>query len=508
MPSAKKRKAQGAGTSPALPPAQATTNGDVRPVTYPDLKMVEYSSTSPAGPLTSQDWRVMLGWETEKQYQARMVLADPKSKPEHHLFGEDYHCLDRAKQKVRCHRNANNRPFDSTWAEHLVQTLLRFQWAGPLTIPDETVNGETVRISRYGRVLSGQHEGTACILADEDLQAERRSNTYDPAHPKYPHWNGHEHVCLETIVIYGLSEDERVLRTIDYVKPRLVADMLYTMELFRDSGPAARRELTKLLSAAIDLLWVRTDTKGYRTHPEVVGFMERHRTLLQCVEHLFAENRDSGGPEGTRRISTAHLNPGHCAALCYLMGCAGPGTDGDDYRNISPPDEEGLDWSLWDRAREFWARLASDRGFIPVRSALGRLMDSKPTDPSNIGFGGNMKEKLAVLDKAWHVWMDHPAEAGSCFTLDDLKEDGALKLAYCTSDGRGGMLPPDKVKLLDQADFGGIDCPDRRTGPLAAQDGPPEPDPTPDEIWGTADAPGATDRLRQEAAERRAKGSK
>lgn len=479
-------------------PAPTATSG--MPIMYPRVNIVEHSTTSPQGPLTPDEVVVMMEWETEPQYQARMVREKPDSKPEHWLFGEDYHCIDSDGHKVRCHRNANNRPFDMDWCEALIHTILHGQWAGPLMVPGETINGETVRISRYGRVLSGQHQCTALKLADEQLQ-KSRAKQEDGAPSKYPAWDGHDHPVIETVIITGLSEDERVLRTIDYVKPRTIADMFYTMEVFRENTRSERKYLTRILETAVDVLWERTDTKGYKTHPEVVGFLERHKRLLRCVEHLFIE--DHGGKAEGRRISKLRLSAGRCAALCYLMGCSSKKTTdhSDEYRNSNPPSEKGLDWSLWDKAREFWANLAGDRLFEPVRRALNNLANSSPTNEKNIGLGGIMAEKLAILAAAWERWKEHPATgAGPPFIEEDLAPDGLLWLSYSDLDAKGNPLPAGQIRLINEADFQGIDCPTslgKRTK-VARQQPPDPPLGTPAEIA----------RAAQEALQRRARSGK
>jgi hypothetical protein len=441
-------------------------------VVYDKVNLLEYSTTSERGPLTPSDIVDLLDWETEEQYQQRMVTANPGSTPEHWLYRDVFHCLNTKKRKVRCWNNANNRPFDEDWCEDLIHTALNGQWAGPLMMPGETVNGETVRISRYGRVLSGQHTLTAFKLADERLQ-ESRTRPDNAADPKYPAWNGQEQVVLETIVVTGLSEDERVLRTIDYVKPRTVADILYTMPLFRERVPVERKEMTRMLSAAIDTLWDRTKAQGYKTHPEVVGFLERHRRLLKCVEPVFILNKKEA--TGGRKISSLKLSPGMCSALLYIMGSSGSKTDGDFYRNEFPPSEKCLDWSMWDKALDFWELIAKDNSFMQVRRALSLLIDSSPTNDGNLGLGGRLNEKLAILSNAWDRWKSHPDGAPDPFEESDLAEGGILFLNYIDVDSNGNQLPDGMVELVDLADFYGIDCPDK----IKVNDPPP---PTRDEI--------------------------
>jgi hypothetical protein len=466
-------------------------------VFYDKLTITEYSTMSKIGALTPADMKSILGWETEKEYQKRMVTENQESKPEHWLYGDVFHCLDTEKQKVRCWNNANNRPFDMGWCEDLVHTILYGQWAGPLMMPGETVNGETVRISRYGRVLSGQHQGTALILADEWLQ-KSRSLAGNAVNPKYPAWNGHNYPVIETVVITGLSEDPRILMTIDYVKPRSLADLLYTMPLYKDKTPVERKELTRMLAAAVDMLWTRTGTNGYKTHPECAAFLERHKRLLKCVEHLFIEN-SAKGADGGRKISKLRLSAGQCSALCYLMACSddkGVDNYGDVYRNESPPSERGLNWTHWDRAQDFWVRLAGDRAFMPVRKALGLLVDSTPQKEDNQGQGGRLPEKLAIVAKAWEVYRDHPDSAGAAFDDVDLAPGGPLCLSYSNLDDKGNQLPDGQIKLLDVADFYGIDCPEVVTnkGKMTGRaDAPEPPAPSREEI----------ERATQEALTRR-----
>lgn len=261
-----------------------------------------------------------------------------------------------------------------------------------------------------------------------------------------------------------------------------------------------------MLSAAIDVLWARTDTKGYMTHPEVVGFLERHKRLLKCVEHLFDINRKDDSQHGGRLISKLKLSAGGCAALCYLMGCGTEKTTNysDEYRNETPPSEKKLDWGYWDKAMLFWTRLASDRSFIPVRHALGQLIVSTPGSEDNEGLGGRLEEKVAIIAKAWEVFKDHRDTHGAPFSNEDLEQDGALCLSYSNLDDEGKELPDGKIKLLDVADFQGIDCPQVKKSKAAATAAPEAPAPTPDEIEKAAEEVRAErERKRDELLNRR-----
>ena len=456
------------------------------PVVYKELSINERSTASPKGPLTPDVLKKILGWETEKDFQQRMV-REKGGKPEQYGFGDVYHCLNDNKEKVYCWNNANNRPFDIKWCESLVYTILQGQWAGPFTLPGETVNGEAIRVSRHGRVLSGQHQATACILANERLQKDgdradapkmKDGSGYDT---KYPFWNGQDQCFIETILVTGMSEHELVLQSIDYVKPRSLADMLYTLPLFREKLPVERKEMTRMLAAATDLLWERTKARGYKTHIEMAAFLERHQRLLDCVEYLFIENRSSKSGQG-RLISKLRISAGQAAAICYLMGSSGPSTDGDDYRNGNPPTEKGLDWSYWNKAKEFWASIGRKDSFLPIRLSLANLIDSTPDSEENQGNGGRLPEKLAVIAAAWEIFREHSNPEYPPFTDDDLVPGGSLYLSYTDVDDKGNKLPNGQVKLINIADFYGIDCPEVRSSSNLRMTAPEPTPPTKEEI--------------------------
>ena len=510
MPVAKKKVPPVQPIAPAPPPVQEEAKPapiwvpeeQPKEVIYPELQMDEYSTASKKGPLDPEWCKIALGWETESEYKKRRCEEVPGSQPKNWEYKDnEYHCKNVAGEKVRCRNNAQNRPFDNDWGggTHvkgvfqggaLVQTILRGQWAGPHTITETkqevyggddpytmndgrvlnkgdkfrasvgSVNGETVRIDKYGFVLSGQHQMTACILADELLAQDRKTGVDNPTTPKYPTWAGHDHVFIETVVIKGMSDDSRILMTVDYVKPRTSADVFYTSEVFKSASSPERKVLCDMLANAVDTLWSRTGARGYKTHPEIVGFLERHKKLLECTLHLFEENKTREGKG--RGISKLRLQPGICSAIMFIQASSGPKTDGDVYRNEEPaPSEKNLDWSMWDKADSFWTLLANTtpagKDFQQVRTAFHNLIDSEVFSDDNMGLGGNSKEKLAILCEAWGRWKDHPDTAGPPFDDGDLGEDGILSLVYSEFDDAGNPLPKGQIKLVNQADFNGID---------------------------------------------------
>ncbi len=97
----------------------------------------------------------------------------------------------------------------------------------------------------------------------------------------------------------------------------------------------------------------------------------------------------------------------------------------------------------------------------------------------NQGLGGRVPEKLAILAEAWSRWKDYIG-GGDVFEDADLEAGGILHLTYTTLTPEGKKLPTGQVRLINVADFYGIDWPEMTK---KVKDQPPEPPPpTPDEM--------------------------
>ena len=384
-----------------------------REVIYPVLSVNGAEVPTEQLTITCQQMKTLLGWETEKDYKAR-TGKDLK----------EYLLIDVEGNKVVCHHNDHNRPFSESWARTLAQDILNRNWAGPTTMPGETVNGETIVVGRTGRVSSGQHRGVGLILACQ-LWAGKNHDHWVTLWPEEP--------ILESLVVTGVSESPHVIRTLDNVKPRSLLDVFYTSEIFVNLKTLAqKKECSRMLDNATKLLWQRTGAgsgkdkafTGYLTHSEALGFVERHPKLLKCIKHIFEENQD-------RQISKQKLSPGQCAAMMYLMGSSS--TDGDVYRNADPPNEKKLSWDNWDKAEEFWTLAGTSTEFKAVRSAINPV--SKDNEPIKL----SQSERISILCLAWENFLKgHKIKASD------------LQLSYHTKD--------DGERVLDQCySFGGID---------------------------------------------------
>lgn len=385
-----------------------------REVTYPELE-VRHCYGPDA--LTADKAREFLGWAEETK-------EDP--------FGDDYWIRDANGKKVRALNNYNpkagiyNRPLDREHALSLAQDILNRAWSGPTTMPGETVNGETVVIGRYGRVLSAQHRLAALVFAHQIWSSDAQKYHWQEKWPSATYPLG---PVIDTLVVLGVSEDKRVTRTIDNVKPRSISDMLFTDEgFFPKASETTRVELVKVVEHAVRLLWKRTgaDTDAFsphRTHAQVVDFLERHKKLKSMVDFIYTEN---AGTDKRRQVKR-YIGLGYASALAYLM--AASASDYDDYNTAEVPSEKKIDFSRWDKAQEFWQGLAQDwkelRHVILARrpNAEGDGLNGHIFADSEDG--GTTMERVSTLIKAWNTFVEHgkvlPSDLGLTYVTD---EDG------------------------------------------------------------------------------------
>lgn len=344
--------------------------------------------------LSAQRAKDVLGWEEETEAVK---------------FGSDYLLRDEDGKKIRCFYNTKNRPLSETWARTLAQDILHRRWADSRNGEGNTTNGESVIVGRYGQVLSGQHRLIGLILA-EQMRTGKQAKYYSD------YWTGP--VSIETVLVMGVAETSQVTRTLDNVKPRSLADVLFCdPAFFGKASPSDRERLCTILDYAVKNLWHRTGAdkdafRPKRTHSEALDFIERHPRVIRAVKHIWEEDQPAAIGDGenarkTRRVSR-YVKPGLAAALLYLMGSAR--SDGDVYRNMANPSEKKLDWGLWEKASDFWALLGENPDFQEVRHALAALYGENGDGVVSDA------EKVALLTKAWHLFRD-----GKAMVAEDLE---------------------------------------------------------------------------------------
>lgn len=411
---------------PKKEPATAKQKAEQRPVVFPEITMnggtvIQRDKLR----VTAATMKLMLGWEAESEYKERT-----KSK----IGLTDFMLLDEAGEKVQCWNNVRNRPFNEADAKKYAQEILKRRWR---------LNLETIIFSKTGICLSGQHRGVGLILATQMWQRNPE---------KYPQWTGEP--FIESLIAAGCDEDDEVLQTFDNTRPRDVSDALYTSGLFASNiSPKDKLVLSAMGKAAVKKLWQRTgmdavpkEQRTYETVAEDMDFLKtRHPKLLQCLKHVFEENKDRG-------IGTLHVSAGDIAACLYLAGSCSSGLQAylDAGRN-----ESALDWANWDKAEEFVTLLAQstpeEADLNAVRQVFGELVD--------IGNGtGRPVEKLVCLAKAWALHL-----AGEPIDKEAIKPE---------------YLPPNDagiVQLAEYPGFGGIDA-GAKPEPDERNDAPVEPE--------------------------------
>lgn len=376
--------------------------GEVREIKFPRFKAMfcckvpedhTEENGSPVanydGPITVARAKELLGWETEDEYAERRLATDPTLKESKLKFGMEYTLKDGAGNKVKCWNNSTNRPLNLEHCKKLRQDVLTGDWQ---------MNCESIIVSRTGIVLSGQHRLICLILAWEEWKKQAKWQQL---------WEGEE-PYIESLVVFGASDDPAVLKTFDNVMPRSLGDVYFTSPLFFGKSTAARVKMTDMMARGVKLLWLRLNAEsgGFiekQTHSASLDFSDRHQRLVASVKHI----HDEMGEESGNVFATMKLHTGACAAMLYLMGQSGSSVEQvQKYHALgSPHEEKQLDWKRWDRALEFWSEMSKtpdaekleDRPaewVLSVRGAISALEGES-------GRGGTPRQRHAIVAMAW-----------------------------------------------------------------------------------------------------------
>lgn len=405
-----------------------------REVIYPEVRVDQCCGESS---LTNTQAIEIIGWELESDYITRMKAATPGSKDDDFKFDKDdplvitldvgslFVLPEHVKgKKVKLWNNCLNRPYGLRHALKVAQEILTRRWK---------YNLENIIISRTGIVSDGQHRLTALIIA----------NILWNGPDKY-HWQEYweDEPTIETLIAYGGSEDEDVIRTINNVKARTLGDVIYTSPIFQDlPSPVARAECSRMLDACTTYFWKRTNAGGdydnFQTHSTSLDLLENHSKLIDSVAHIFRENQD-------RALSGLKLSAGRCATMLYLMGCSD--TMEDDYTLNNPRNETNLNWDQWEKAKTFWVQIATRSPEVDgLIQALGNIID----------IDGREVEKFSVICKAWELYKQ---DIG--LTMDELEleytepnENGICKLkeVYTVGGIDLGIGKPEEEETLPPA---------------------------------------------------------
>ncbi len=413
---------------------------DERPVLYPDYTAAFYAVgyQEPAdigaheGEMTAARMKELMGWEEQ-----------PKD-------SDDYDFKDAFQTKVKLRNNYRNRPLSKVLYTDWKLAVLKKKWR---------MNGESIIIGRHGMTISGQHRGIGFILAVQEWSKPTSQVWHriwgvpgkDGVEPTMP--------CL---VVYGISEDDDTVNTVDTGRPRSGSDAIFRSDLFQGDPANVRKIKARSLEFAARTVWERTgqEDKGYTPHMQhgdMFDFVDTHKRIKDAVEIIYKLNHGEGnkGPVPLHLITT-HIGQGVAAGLMFLMGAAK--SDFHKYhkrRESKEASQRYCNFDYWDRAKSFWTEFAAAskqyKGDAPKVSPLlpviaylwAQRVDGRPAD---------LDKRMAIIIKAWTSWLKHDGEIrGDDLTLqtnvhegtgvrylDDYPEIGGIDMAPKTR--RDAML--------------------------------------------------------------------
>lgn len=433
-------------------------------VIHPEVK-VDMMTEDQA--VTADMAREMIGWTEEEEGGEE--------------FGEDYLLTDANGTKIRCTQNTRNRPLVEAWAKTLAQDILNHNWR---------FNGESIVIGNGGQVLSGQHRLVALILA-EQMRLGAQKGHWSRL------WKGP--VTIESVVVFGVEESADVTRTLDNVRPRTFADVLFCdPSVFRGLPSNERVALCKALDHTVKMLWHRTGASNSafspkRTHSEAIDFLMRHQRVVKALQFIHSLTNPKG-EEGAKSTNSflvkTYISKGYAAALFYLMATSD--TDGDAYRNQDRVSEKKVDFSNWDKAEEFWREL-SVPGKHELRYALAEYTNKETGNGSP-----TRAERICLICKAWNFFAQGTPYKAEDLKLEDwMDEDGFRHLSEDVSVGGIDLGDPTSVEERPE-DV--APAPDEEE--MAGET--PEDEPSEEEVQGVEERKTKMQQLKERAALRRA----
>jgi len=360
-------------------------------------KVVHSELKGKVGWLTADQAKTFLGW---KQSDGEKPFTD-------FLF------KDRNGIPTQCHHVAKQRPFYDGLAKQHMTEILGGHWNGD----GGESNGESMIVGQTGIIIDGQHRMVGLVWAEQEWLK----------HPdKYPYWQ--EEPKIHCFINLGVREDMVSINTINTGKPRSLGDAIYSSGLFGFIDGVSSKEknklktLAKMTDHAVRLLWQRTGAKKdafapKRTHAESLDFIQRHPKLLEAVRHVYEE-------DGKDHKLKYYPSPGYAAALLYLMASCKTERENDEgtgYVQVPCPTEDLLDWSMWQKACDFWTLLAAgDKGFDNVRNSISEYVDAEG--------GSFLQERIAILIKSWWQFSHDEKITASSIALDLVMNNDGIQV--------------------------------------------------------------------------------
>lgn len=289
--------------------------------------MTSFKVTAKLRELSAKDFRSLLGFRDAKEGEE----------------GIRYTRKDGTKGRFVLDRNRDNRPLKMGRVEQLSEQIFQGIFAGQWNHPSETCNGETIILDSTGQVTSGAHRGLATIFAQDrrDLLAAMGQTEL------IEEYNVPETISLPTILVEGI--DPAAADTVDLVVPRQMGDVLYRRHAVggKELSATQRATLNRELAVALRLVWLRLRGEqvsggGKFNFPEALRFLEGHPLLVDCLNHVFAENDNS-------RISGL-ISLGYAAGLMYLAAFSGEDREVYEKGSLNTTKKP----TKWEDAEKFW----------------------------------------------------------------------------------------------------------------------------------------------------------
>ncbi len=335
-------------------------------------------------------------------------------------------------------KNKTNRPFGLRLSEEYADRIFDQEWAGMKHNVSATGNGESMAWDRKGNVVSAAHRSVALILAN--IRRRRLINLGRKDLLDEKGING-EFVLPQQIIVEGV--DPNAADTTDVGKKRDLSDILFRRHEFADKPESVQAELSKALSVAVRLVWLRTN--GYQVgggpklpNPEAIRFLESNPLLHEAVLKVYDLNE-----KGKKWISK-HVSLGYAAGLLYLQAYCESNTEKYHAGELDMARRP----HGWKRAEEFWTifkDISSGEGKSkgPVIHDLIELFRESETK----GVKGQLKDrdaKCTAVVRTFSVWsgLDTSFTKGNNKLLTNLTKtvgSGASKSLVIVVDRLGGI---------------------------------------------------------------------
>lgn len=370
-----------------------------RPILYPKITVNGHEIPMEDLLQTAEDAKVMLGWETESEHEARLTegLSPERAAKMDVQYKNDYDLIDYNGEKVKLNNNTRNRPLDPKWMQQLGKDMLSSYWR---------FNGESWIIGQTGLALSLQHRALALIWAQQMIDYEGDDEDKLEVAKKLKAEFGDKPLAIPAIVVRGIEESPDVTRTLDNVRPRSLADVLFAdTSLFNQTAKADREKLCRYVDYAIRTIQKRTGENldafaPRRSHSEPLEFLSRHPRLLKAVQYIFTEvnRKDAGGEKPS--VLEEYVAPGTAAGLMFLMGSSL--SDRERWDAADTPNDRHLNFDRWEQAELFWSGLgdAKNGDFNAVRQTIAKCGNAQTGSTAPVAV------RVAVIVNAWNEYVD------------------------------------------------------------------------------------------------------